>query len=130
MSTRVKIVVVTSYYKENDDILRQCHLSVLCQSYPIAPVPDLKRLRRVRTGWRDFTTGTMEAGCGKALAKERPAALALRRELGYPLPHPVNHGRRAVLDPKAADRSWSPRTSVSAPKQTSAIILRLAKSER
>ena len=147
----------------------------------IAPVPDLKGLRRVRTGWRDFTTGWhelrqsiypdlellfgsmpgraaqceeiemtqlsrivsrrpsvhylpparqlqckawwmrclhhTEAGCGKALAKERPAALALRRELGYPLPHPVNHGRRAVLDPKAADRSWSPRTSVSAPRR-------------
>jgi glycosyltransferase involved in cell wall biosynthesis len=30
----LKIAVVTPCYKENDDILRQCHLSVLRQSYP------------------------------------------------------------------------------------------------
>jgi len=30
----VKIAVVTPYYKENDDVLRQCHLSVVRQSYP------------------------------------------------------------------------------------------------
>src|ERR1700730_6908863 len=30
----LKIAVVTPYYKENDDILRQCHLSVLRQRYP------------------------------------------------------------------------------------------------
>ena len=29
-----QVAVVTPYYKENDDILRQCHLSVLRQSYP------------------------------------------------------------------------------------------------
>ena len=30
----LKIAVVTPYNKENDDILRQCHVSVLRQSYP------------------------------------------------------------------------------------------------
>lgn len=30
----LKIAVVTPYHKEDDDMLRQCHLSVLGQSYP------------------------------------------------------------------------------------------------
>jgi len=30
----LKVAVITPYYKENDDILRQCHLSVLHQIYP------------------------------------------------------------------------------------------------
>ena len=30
----LKIAVVTPYYKENDDILQKCHVSVLSQSYP------------------------------------------------------------------------------------------------
>jgi hypothetical protein len=30
----LKVAVVTPYYKESDDILRQCHESVLRQSYP------------------------------------------------------------------------------------------------
>jgi len=34
---------------------------------------------------------------------------ALQRALGYPLPHPVKPRPKGRSDPKAADRSWSPR---------------------